>query len=542
MAVCLSALCWANGQSSPMSAAGYVPSSTLTPESVSSLQLAWAHDLGFEGRIAGAPLFDTDTLFVSTDTGVIALDAVSGIERWAYQDGATAAYSGSLQRAPRGAPIIQGDTVIASLATRPAVVALDKHTGEVRWLRELPSDYGDTYLSSNPTLAGDHVVIGPTGADLSPIPGQLLALRISDGTIAWTFDLVPLQPEDPALSSWGPFAPSLSYGVGGGTAWNIGAYDPENDLVLFGTGQPAPADRLDPRRYEEDDVTPDLYTASFVAIHASTGALAWFHQVVPGDEWEYDQHTVPIVTDMVIQDEVRRVAILATTTGFLLIVDVQTGDLLQNHMIVPFSTVHVGYEGSEPVINDELRRTSSEESVRVCPGARWASVAPAAYHPDLRLVFRPNEWSCVRRGATPTPESWVPGSRALWLQADARNEEDFFDRWGALSAIDPLTGNVAWEFMTPYRHDSGVLTTSTGMVISAFADRSLRAFDARTGSVLWSYILPAHSDGTPILYEVDGIEHLAILVGRDIGVPATPQSGLPPSVAGPASLFVFRLP
>lgn len=533
---------WGLGQTTdPPPPAGFVPGAGLDWANVGSLELAWAAALGFDGRVVGPPAFANGRLYVSTDQGVTAIAAADGTTVWTYRDPAATSVPASLQRAPRGAPVLHSELVIVSLPTRPAVAGIDAGSGEVRWIQDVGGDVTGAVLSSNPTRAGDVVVVGPTGADLAPTPGRLVAIDPTDGTLAWEVDLVPLDEDDPARSSWAPVAPSPGFGVGGGTAWNVGAYDEVHDLVIFGTGQPIPTDRLDPRRYEESEPSTDLYTASFVAVDAGSGDIAWFHQVVPGDEWEYDQHTVPVIADLELDGASRRVAILATTTGFVVTVDVATGELLRHHRMVPFSTVHLGYApDGTPIIDPAARRTRTDETVRVCPGARWASVAPGAFRPASGLLYRPNEWSCVRRGATDAPDTWEPGSRALWLQSDARSDEDFFGRWGALTAIDPITGEVAWEFTTPYRHDSGVIVTDTGLVVSAFADRTIRIFAADSGEMLWSYVAPAHSDATPLLFDLGGVPHLAVLVGRDVGVPALPASGLPPSVAGSASLFVFR--
>lgn len=531
-------------QESPVAPSmNFVTDTALSPATIGQLELAWASSLGFDGRAVGPPAYEHGVLYVSTSTGVSAFDASGGERLWSFDDPAPAVGSSSLRRAPRGAPIVRDDVVVVALPSRAAVAAVDAGSGEARWIRDVGDRDLGAVLSSNPTLAGDVAIVGPTGADLAPLAGRLTALDLVTGEAVWSTDLVPIDEGDPARSTWGPMAPSPSFGIGGGTAWNLGSYDERHGLVVFGTGQPIPADRLDPRRFEEDDVTADLYTASFVALDVTTGEIAWFHQVVPGDEWEYDQHTVPIVTRLEVDGVDRDVALLATTTGFIVLVDVATGELLRHHLMTPFSTVHLGYEpDGTSVIDASARRSSNDETIRVCPGARWASVAPGAYNPNSGLVYRPNEWGCVRRGATQAPDEWVPGTRALWLQSDARSVDDFFERWGGLSAIDPVIGEVVWEFVTPYRHDAGVVTTATGLVISAFADRTLRIFDAATGDVLWDYVLPAHSDGTPLLFDVDGKPHLAILVGRDVGVPALPESGLPPSVAGPASLFVFRVP
>jgi glucose dehydrogenase len=111
-----------------------------------------------------------------------------------------------------------------------------------------------------------------------------------------------------------------------------------------------------------------------------------------------------------------------------------------------------------------------------------------------------------------------------------------------LTAIDPVSGEVRWSFDVPYPHDAGALVTAGGLVFSAFADRQFRALDASTGDVLWTQVLTAHSDSAPITFEVDDRQYVAILAGRDTPVHSLPESGLPDSIAGPATLFVFTLP
>ncbi len=516
---------------------------------VADLRVAWVADLGFTGRVQGAPAAWAGVLYVSTESGVVALDGATGAERWRYEEGAgDRTTTGLPVQAPRGSPVVaprgDGTAVYASLPTAPAVVALDAETGTLLWRTDVGDPDFAEALRTNPILAGDVLVVGPTGADLSPVPGRLVALDPETGQVAWTFHTVPVAEDDPARGTWGPYPPGRSFGVGGGAAWNAGAYDPVSGVVVYGTGQPIPSDNLDPRRFDGDGpVTPDLYTSSFVALDAATGELRWFHQVVPGDEWGYDQHTVPVIVDMPRGEETVRAAVLATTTGFLLAVDVATGELLAAHGMVDFGNVHVGYDsGGHPVIDEAMRRGSPDEVLRVCPGSRWASIAPAAYSPVTGLLYRPNDTACSRQGPVNAPDDWQPGVRPDWLLAEVRLAEDYFDRWGALSAIDPVTGEVAWSFDVPYPHDAGALATAGGLVFSAFADRQFRAFDASTGEVLWSQVLSAHSDAAPITYEAGGVQYVAVMAGRDTPVPGLPESGLPPSLTGPATLFAFALP
>lgn len=527
----------------------FSPLSQVNTENVSGLALAWASPLGFTGRVQGAPAAWEGLLFVSTQSGVVAFDGVSGEPVWSYLATREEAAVPDLPlQAPRGSPVVvrhdSGATLYASLPTGPEVVALDASTGSVKWRTSVGgTDFAEA-LRTNPILAGDVLVVGPTGADLSPAPGRLVALDPEDGEVAWSIDLVPLEEDDPARATWSPYAPGRSYGVGGGSAWNAGAYDPETGVVIYGTGQPFPSDNLDPRRFDGDGrATPDLYTSSFVAIDAVTGELRWFHQVVPGDEWGYDQHTVPVIADLQLDRGTVRAALLATTTGYVLVVDAATGEMITAHRLMEESNVHVGYDSEgNSVIDEKKRRRSQADVMQICPGTRWANIAPGAYSPLTGLLYRPNDRVCSRIGAGNAPDDWQPGARPTWLLSEVRLPDDYFERWGALTAIDPLTGDVAWSFELPYPHDSGVLATAGGLVFSAFADRQFRAFDAATGEVLWSQVLTAHSDAAPITYMAGGVQYVAVMAGRDIPVPSLPESGLPPSITGPATLFAFSLP
>lgn len=532
-------------------AARFSSLSQIDRSNVADLRVAWVADLGFTGRVQGAPAAWNGTLFVSTELGVVALDGATGESHWSFTEGdGDRTTAGLPVQAPRGSPVVlpdldgEGATVFASLPSTPSVVALNALDGSLKWRTDVGQQDFAEALRTNPILAGDVLVVGPTGADLSPVPGRLTALEIETGAVAWSFDLVPVAEDDPARDSWSPYPPGRSFGVGGASAWNTGAYDPLTDTIIYGTGQPIPSDQLDPRRFDGDDpVTADLYTASFVAIEAASGALRWFKQIVPGDEWGYDQHTVPLIIDLADDSDHPRGAVLATTTGFVLLVDVATGELLAAHDLFGAGNVHLGYDKDGlPIIDQTMRRSTPDEIVRVCPGNRWASIAPGAHSPITGLLYRPNDTVCARQGATNAPDDWRPGATPTWLLSEVRFAEDYFDRWGALSAIDPLDGEVAWSYTVPYPHDSGALSTAGGLVFSAFADRQFRAFDAATGEVLWSQVLTSHSDAAPISYEVDGVQYVAVMAGRDTPVPGLPDLGLPDSITGPATLFAFALP
>src|SRR5690606_4121550 len=164
---------------------------------VSRLRVAWVAELGFTGRVQGAPAAWDGVLFVSTETGVLALDGATGALLWRYEEGTGDRTTAGLPvQAPRGSPVVapdgEGATVFASLPSAPAVVALDAVTGALRWRTDVGHPDFAEALRTNPLLAGDVLVVGPTGADLSPVPGRLVALDPATGEVVWTFDTVPV--------------------------------------------------------------------------------------------------------------------------------------------------------------------------------------------------------------------------------------------------------------------------------------------------------------------------------------------------------------
>lgn len=509
---------------------------------VDQIRLVWSAELGHGGSVQGSPAVSGDRLIVSIPDGLMALDATSGELHWRTVVPSTPG-PGAVAlptRAPRGAPVVRGDRVF-SVLREPTVFALDLATGELLWKTDLGMGGMAEGFSSNPIDAGGLIVVGPSHADFGAAPGRIVALDPEDGSVRWTFFVVPQSPEDPGYATWSPTAPDARWGLGGASAWNLGAYDPMTETIIYGTGQPKPTERLDARRRNEGPASADWYSSGFVGIDAPSGRLKWFHQVVPGDEWAYDQHTVPVVTDLTLEGVQRRVALLSTTTGFLVLIDLETGRFLTAHQLAPESNVHLGYTpDGVAIIAEEMRYLGERASTRVCPGSRWANIAPGSFHPGTGLLYRPNETVCEQQGLRPSVERGDLGE--LWLAPTPRLLEDHYERWGALSAIDPVTGAVVWSFESSYPHDAGALSTAGMLVFSVFADRFFRAFDAESGEVLFQQPLTAHGEGSPITYLVDGEQYVAVLVGHERGVEAIPSANLPPTLAGPAVLFVFALP
>jgi len=524
----------------------YSPLDQINTGNVGNMQLAWARSMGFNQNFQGAPSVWNGVMYASNQTGVVALDATNGEVLWTFSSPRDAEEIPIADSAPRGSPVVFDGKVFINLRYG-ATVALDATTGEELWRTQVTEPALQEGFTSHPVFADGKIVLGPTGADSGGSPGRVVAVDIEDGELLWSFDIVPMSPDDPAFDSW-TNPPSWEDGIGGGSAWNVGAYDHVTRTVVYGTGQPTPWDRVDDRRRNEGEPTDDLYTASFIGLDVDTGALKWYHQVVPADEWDYDQHIVPMFGDVDVNGDERRVALLPTTTGFMVVLDADTGELLAANLAANETTIHLGYDDDgRAIVNPDARFTAEGESFRMCPGLRWAHIAPGAFSPDTGLVYRPNQIGCINFGPMLLPDDWEPGQRAWFWDDHGRDDTMWFDRLGALSAIDPMTGETVWEYAHHYGHDIGPVVTGGGLVFSMFMDRYFRALDAATGEVLWQQPLTAGSRGGSITYEVDGKQYVATVVGvSSVGTGAIPDYNpnvdLAPIATGQVSLFVYALP
>lgn len=533
----------------------YSPLDQVNTENVTNLQLAWVRDMGYRQSFQGGPTVWDGTMFVSTQTGVTALDATDGSTVWNYSSPNTGTKISDA--ASRGGPLVYDGKVFVNLRYG-ATVALDSASGTELWKVQVTNEALSEGFTTNPIWADGKVIVSATGADSGGAPGRILALSAEDGEILWTFNTVPTGPEDPAWETWNN-PPSWEAGIGGASAWNAGAYDAESGVILWGTGQPTPWDRIDPRRADPEGVTTDdLYTVSWVAIDASTGKLKWYRQALPSDEWDMDQHQVPTFATVDWDGTQRRIAIMGSSTGYIYVVDANSGEYLANHPAFTTTapgaeyTIVTGYDENGRGIVSEAARQSNQayndtfEFYNMCPGLRWAHIAPPAYSPKTGLYYRPNNNACIEFGSVTIPDDWEPGDTAYDFDTGATT---YFGRLGGLTAFDPVTGEVAWEFGYDYGYDAGPVVTGGGLVFSAFTDRTFRAFDATTGDVLWTHPLTTGSNAGTITYEVDGEQYVATMVGKNgfAGGGAIPDynaeiEGLFVPPTGGVAVFVFKLP
>src|SRR5690606_34073083 len=196
------------------------------------------------------------------------------------------------------------------------LVSLDARTGEERWHVEIASLDEQYFSTPAPIVVGDHVLVG-TGNDLDA-PGFLQSFDPVTGELQWKLYTVPMNPGDPGLETWKDLNAARH---GGGNPWVPGSYDPETNLYIFGTGEPKPAYFAEPRGNLDA-----LFTCSLIAVDVDTGEMVWYYQTSPNDTHDWDSAQTPILADIEIGGETRKVVMTAARNGYFFVIDRTNGE------------------------------------------------------------------------------------------------------------------------------------------------------------------------------------------------------------------------
>ncbi len=507
----------------------FSPLNQINRGNASRMRLNWSRSLGYRTTAQFSPVVYKGVMYVNGPDRVAAIDATNGNLVWEYKVKLNEKAWLGIGRA-RGSVVVYDGKVFHNLGDG-RTVALDIKTGKEVWSVQVGNVELAEGFTSGPIFANGKLIVGPSGADAGGVNGRVIALDPKDGKTLWTFNTIP-KPDEPGFETWE--TPGAAQ-FGGGSAWNVGAYDSVTKTVIYGVGQPTPWYNFG---FRKGDV---LYTASWVALDVDSGKLKWYYQVVPGDEWDADQIPTPTITDMRIGGQNKRVAILPTTTGFLTTFDMETGKLINGWQMMPVTSIHKGFTpDGKPIIDQSMRFQASGDSRLLC-SFRWVNWEPGAYSPATGLYYRPNVLDCRDLINKALPADWKPGQIAL--NVEFKPQLDRFPRLGGLSAIDPKTGKVAWEFTYGYANNAGPVVTGGGLVFSGFLDRVFRVFNAQTGKVLFQQVMPAYMNTAAMTYAVNGKQYVAVTVGgTSPGSAVDRQTNQPASVDGEATVFVFALP
>ena len=383
------------------------------------------------------------------------------------------------------------------------MIALDAETGAVRWEVKVASNDSGYSITAAPLAVKDKIIVGVSGGEAG-IRGFIDAYDAKTGTRAWRSYTVPGEGE-PGVDTWA----GETWRHGAGATWLTGSYDPELDMLYWGTGNPGPDWNGDARKGD------NLYTSSVLALDAGTGRLRWHFQYTPHDTHDWDANQIQVLVDLELGGRTRKVLATANRNGFYYLLDRHTGEFLLAKAYAK-QTWASGIDKSArpmPLPNTE----PTPEGNLVYPSLQGATNWPSpSYSPQTGLFYVPvREMGSYFYKTDVEYEEGRPftggGERRLADEA-----------WGAVRALDARTGARMWDFRLPSPSWSGVLSTAGGLVFSGSNEGNVYALDAKTGAPLWQFQAGAQVRSNPVTFLVEGKQHVAVSAGRAVFMFALP--------------------
>ena len=524
----------------------FSPLRSINAGNVDRLGFAWQFDLGTHRGQEATPIVVDGVMYTSGERGyVYALDAATGRLLWRFDPHVILA----TMRNPccdlvnRGVAVWRGRVYVASVDGR--LHALDATTGAELWSADTIVDHSLFYSSTGaPQIAGQVIVVGNSGSDMGRrgVRGYVSAYDLQTGALRWRFFTVPPAPgrpvENPELAlaarTWDPHRGADFQG--GGAVWDGFAYDPTLNLVYFGTSNAAPYNlgQLGPSQGDA------LFTASILAVNATTGRLAWYYQETPHDHWDFDANQKLILADLPILGVTRPVLMQASKNGFYYVLDRSTGKLLS---AAPY--VYVNWaSGVDMKTGKPIKTAQSDWSTgpkNIYPS--WAgghTWNPMSYDPVTRYVYIPaidasNVLVDLERnggsvkfldgfftvnGVIPDDTYDAKGLAPLYgplpsLKSLQRTRKVPLVR-EILRAWDPTARKVVWEHVTSSGvrgYDGGVLSTAGNLVIQGRGTGALWVYAADSGKVLRAIQTGSHIMAAPMTYAINGTQYIAVQAG-----------------------------
>ena len=463
---------------------------------VGGLELKWAYQIPEIDRAETTPLVVDGVMFITeAPSNLVAVDAATGRPYWRYDHELPDDLRICCGRNNRGVAVL-GETLYMSTLDAH-LVGIDARTGNLVW-DSVVADYQSGYSkTAAPLIVKDQVITGIAGGEFG-IKGFIDSYNAEDGALLWRADTIP-GPDHPDNRTWA----GDSWRTGGSASWITGAYDPDLDLVYWGTGNPGPDWNGDVRMGD------NLYSDSALALNGDSGDLEWYFQFTPHDVHDWDAIQVPILADLEFDGEMRKVMMWANRNAFYYTLDRETGEFLIGKPYARQTWAEGLDENGRPI---RVPGTSpTEEGVVVAPsiggGTNWWS---AAYSPRTELYYvnaYDGEQKYFKRD-----EDYVEGERFTGGGGENVLPQDAYQ--SAIRAIDPRTGDLRWEFLLQPRASAGVLATAGDLVFSGGVDGYFYALDAVSGRELWHIQLGARVHSAPMSFAVDGQQYVTVAAGN----------------------------
>jgi len=506
----------------------------ITTENVSKLAPAWSFSTGVLRGHEGAPLVLGDVMYIHTPFPniVYALDLNhDGKILWKYEP----------KQDPAVVPVMCCDTVNRGLAyadgkiflaqADTTLVALDAKSGKAVWsVKNGDASKGQTSTAA-PHVFKDKVLVGIAGGEFG-VRGHITAYNVADGKLAWRgYSMGPdtdtlIDPDktthlgkpvgkDSSTSTW----QGDQWQIGGGTTWGWYSYDPELNLVYYGSGNPS---TWNPKQRPGDN----RWSMTIWARNLDTGAVKWVYQLTPHDEWDYDAINEVILADQEIGGVKRKTAVHFDRNGFAYTLDRTNGELLVAEKYDPAVNwaTKVDMDKSSktygrPLVVDKYSTEKNGEDTNtqgVCPAALGSKdEQPASFNPETGLFYVPTNHVCM--DYEPFRVSYTAGQpyvgATLEMFPAGRVLGDKTDNTGNFIAWDARTGKIVWSDKEQFSVWSGTVTTAGGLAFYGTLEGYLKAVDLKTGKELYKFKTPSGIIGNVITYEHAGKQYVAVLSG-----------------------------
>jgi alcohol dehydrogenase (cytochrome c) len=491
------------------------PLTQITPSNIAGLEQQWVFDSGLPVGNRGTeatPLFLGGRLYVTGLAGhAWALDARTGQPIWTYRREHPSDLANCCGAINRGFAVL-GDTLyMGTIDAR--LIAMNAKDGSVIWEAPVADASKGYSITMAPLVVKDKVIVGVSGSEF-PTRGFIDAYNARTGDREWRFYTIP-GPGEPGSETW-PSAAAMA--KGGGGVWVSGSYDPELDLVFYGTGNPNPA------FYGGDRLGDNLYTSSLVALAADTGRLRWHYQFTPHDLHDWDAAQVPVLATLPMNEGPTKVVMAANRNGFFYVLDRATGKVLLARPFVQTAWAkEVGPDGRLSVLND---LGAADACIPDHRGA--TNFPPPSYDPARNLFFVTARETCAVY--TPGAPKEPPADKVTMTMGRSPQRVQDVDSYLVLRAIEASSGERKWEVKYNPLPSSrmlafggGVLSTAGGLVFASDDEGNLRGVSASDGRVLWQAQLGASPAGAaPMTYMLDGRQWVVIAAGSAIRAFALP--------------------
>jgi len=463
---------------------------------VTELEMKWSYQIPVIDRAETVPTVVDGIMFITeAPSNLTAVDARTGRVYWRYDHELPEDLRICCGRNNRGVAIL-GETLFMSTLDAH-LVAIDARTGNVLWDVEV-ADYEAGYSkTAAPLIVKDKVVTGIAGGEFG-IRGFIDAYDPVTGELEWRTYAIP-GPGEPGNDSWS----GDSWKTGGAATWITGSYDPDLNLIYWGTGNPGPDWNGDVR------LGDNLYSDSALALNGDTGEIAWHFQFTPHDVHDYDSIQVPILADIEYQGSTRKVMMWANRNAFFYTIDRETGEFLEGEAYATQTWAQGLDPNGRPIPTPGMAPTY--EGILVSPpivgATNWYSPAYSQQTELFYVTSFDGEQEFFKRD-----EDYEEGERFTGGGGRYNQPMDAFH--SSIRAINPATAQIEWEFPIMPRSSAGITTTAGGIVFTGSADGYFFALDAASGEELWHISLGARVHAAPMTYAIDGQQFVTIASGN----------------------------